>query len=305
MVLQIKKKQGNRIKQRWEDNLFDVFATAILIIALALVAYPLIYVVSASFSSASAVMSGRVVLWPVEPSLLAYQQVLKNAQIMSGYKNSLIYMVLGTGLNLVLTMLCAFCLSRKDFYGRGVVSSLLIFTMFFNGGLIPNYLLMNSLGIMNTIWVMVLPGAMSAWYVILTRSFLQSSIPEDLYESASLDGCSVFGMMLRITVPLSGPILAVIGLYCAVGIWNSYFDAFIYLTKKELYPLQIVLRNVLILNSIDPAMLQDVREIARKQGLTQLLKYAIIVVASAPLLILYPFVQRFFVKGIMIGSLKG
>lgn len=304
-MLQIEKKRNNRIKQRGEDNLFDVIATALLIIALALVAYPLIYVVSASFSSVNAVLSGRVVLWPVEPSLLAYQQVFKNAQIMSGYKNSLIFMLLGTGLNLVMTMLCAFCLSRKDFYGRGVVSSLLIFTMFFNGGLIPNYLLMNSLGILNTIWVMVLPGAMSAWYVILTRSFLQSSIPEDLYESASLDGCSVFGMMTRITIPLSGPILAVIGLYSAVSIWNSYFDAFIYLTKKDLYPLQIVLRNVLIMNSIDPAMLQDVREIARKQGLTQLLKYAIIVVASAPLLILYPFVQRFFVKGIMIGSLKG
>lgn len=302
---QIGKKRKNRIKQRGEDNLFDVITTALLIIALALVAYPLIYVVSASFSSVSAVLSGRVVLWPVEPSLLAYQQVFKNAQIMSGYKNSLIYMLLGTGLNLVMTMLCAFCLSRKDFYGRSIVSSLLIFTMFFNGGLIPNYLLMNSLGILNTVWVMILPGAMSAWYVILTRSFLQSSIPEDLYESASLDGCSVFGMMIRITIPLSGPILAVIGLYCAVGIWNSYFDAFIYLTKKNLYPLQIVLRNILILNSIDPSMLQDVREVARKQGLTQLLKYAIIVVASAPLLIIYPFVQRFFVKGIMIGSLKG
>ncbi len=298
-------KKSTRIRQRWADNVFDICATGLLVVAFALVAYPLIYVVSASFSSVNAVLSGQVVFFPKELSLKAYETVFSNQSIMVGYRNSLIYMALGTGLNIVMTMLCAFCLSRKDFYGRGIVGGLLLFTMFFNGGLIPNYLLMMELKLLNTIWVMVLPGAMSAWYVMLTRSFLQSSIPEDLYESASLDGCSVFGMLLRITLPLSGPIIAVIGLYCAVGIWNSYFDAFIYLTKKELYPLQIALRNILIMNSVDASTMRDVRDLALRKGMINLLKYAVIVVASAPLLVMYPFVQKFFVKGIMIGSVKG
>ncbi len=298
-------KKPRHIRQRWSDNVFDICSTILLLIAFVLVAYPLIYVVSASFSSVSAVMSGRVVFLPKEPTLIAYETVFKNDQIMLGYRNSFIYMALGTSLNIVMTMLCAFCLSRKDFFGRNVVGGLVLFTMFFNGGLIPNYLLMKELRILNTVWVMVLPGAMSAWYVMLARSFLQSTIPEDLYESASLDGCSVPGMLMRITIPLSGPIIAVIGLYCAVGIWNSYFDAFIYLSKKELYPLQIALRNILILNSTEASMARDVRDMAMRKGLQNLLKYAVIVIASAPLLVLYPFVQKFFVKGIMIGSVKG
>ncbi|HML46919.1 MAG TPA: carbohydrate ABC transporter permease, partial [Clostridia bacterium] len=193
----------------------------------------------------------------------------------------------------------------RQFFGRGIASALLIFTMFFNGGLIPNYLLVKSLGLLDTIWAMILPNAMSAWFVILARTFMQSTIPEELYESADLDGCSVYGMLLRIALPLSGSIVAVVGLYCAVGIWNSYFDAFIYLSSKSLYPLQVVLRNILILNQIDNTVVADLRDMATRQGMSNLLKYAVIVVSSAPLLALYPFVQRYFAKGIMIGSLKG
>ncbi len=294
-----------RIRQTAADNVTDGFIYVILLFCLLIVSYPLIYAISASFSSTQAVMSGAVKLWPVSPSLYAYEVVFKNPKIGTGYINSIIYTALGTGLNLVLTMLCAFCLSRKDFYGKGIVGGLLVFTMFFNGGLIPTYLLVKNLSMLNTIWAMILPSAMNAWFVILTRTYLQSSIPDGLYESAELDGCSVFRMLWNITLPLSGPIMAVVALYCAVGIWNGYFDAFLYLTKSSLQPLQIVLRDILLLSKMDSTMVGDVKDLAMRQGLTNLLKYAVIVVSSLPLLMLYPFVQKYFVKGIMIGSLKG
>ena len=211
----------------------------------------------------------------------------------------------GTGVNLVLTTLCAFCLSRKEFYGRSIISGLVLFTMLFNAGLIPNYLLINSLGWLDTIWAIIIPNAMSAWYVILMRSYFENSIPEELFEASGMDGCSVFRQLVSIVIPLSGPIIAVIALYCAVGIWNSYFDAFIYLSDKSKFPLQVVLRNILILNQMDMSAVADLRDMASRQGMSNLLKYAIIVVSSAPLLLLYPFVQKYFVKGIMVGSVKG
>ena len=177
--------------------------------------------------------------------------------------------------------------------------------MLFNAGLIPNYLLIKNLGWLNTIWSLIIPNAMSAWYVILMRSYFSSSISRELFEASSLDGCSVYRQLWSIVLPLSGPIIAVISLYCAVGIWNSYFDAFIYISKKELFPLQVVLRNILILNQVDMTTVADLRDMASRQGMSNLLKYAVIVVSSVPLLVLYPFVQKYFVKGIMIGAVKG
>lgn len=298
-------RRGTRVRQRWDDTLFDVIATLILVFAVSIVAYPLVYVVSASFSSTTAVMAGRVWLFPVEPSLKAYEAVFTYDSIMTGYLNSAIYTVLGTAVNLTLTTLCAFCLSRKDFYGRGVVAGMVLFTMLFNAGLIPNYLLINGLGWLDTTWALIIPNAMNAWYVILMRSYFQNSIPEELFEASGMDGCSVFRQLLSIVIPLSGPIIAVISLYCAVGIWNSYFDAFIYLSDKSRFPLQVVLRNILILNQMDMSAVADLRDMASRQGMSNLLKYAVIVVSSAPLLALYPFVQKYFVKGIMVGSVKG
>lgn len=298
-------RRGTRVRQRWDDTLFDVIATLILVFAVSIVAYPLVYVVSASFSSTTAVMAGRVWLFPVEPSLKAYEAVFTYDSIMTGYLNSAIYTVLGTAVNLTLTTLCAFCLSRKDFYGRGVVAGMVLFTMLFNAGLIPNYLLINGLGWLDTTWALIIPNAMNAWYVILMRSYFQNSIPEELFEASGMDGCSVFRQLLSIVIPLSGPIIAVISLYCAVGIWNSYFDAFIYLSDKSRFPLQVVLRNILILNQLDMSAVADLRDMASRQGMSNLLKYAVIVVSSAPLLALYPFVQKYFVKGIMVGSVKG
>lgn len=295
----------NKIRQRWDDTLFDGIATLILALALLAVAYPLIYVVSASLSSTDAVMAGRVWLLPVEPTLVAYQAVFKYDSIMTGYLNSFIYMAAGTLINLILTTLCAFCLSRKDFYGRGIIGGMVLFTMLFNAGMVPNYLLIKSLKLYDTRWAVILPGAMSAWHVILMRTYFTTSIPEELYEAAGIDGCSVWRQLTGILLPLSGPIMAVIGLYCAVGIWNSYFDAFLYLSDKKLFPLQVALRNILILNQMDMTVTADLRDMATRRGMSNLLKYAVIVVSSLPLLMAYPFVQKYFVKGIMIGSVKG
>lgn len=294
-----------KFEQCSSDKIFNAVIFIFLTLSLLIVLYPIIYVVSASFSSPHAVMSGSIWLLPVEPTLMAYKAVFKNNQIITGYINSFMYMILGTGVNLLFTLLAAYPLSRKKLYGRNIIMGIFVFTMLFSGGLIPTYLIVNKLGIINTIWAMVLPGAMSVWNVIMTRTYLQSTIPEELFECAELDGCSIYRMLWVIVIPLSIPILAVIALYCAVGIWNSYFDALIYLSNAKLYPLQIVLRNILIIGQMDAEMVMDVDVMIRKQGLKYLLKYAVIVMASAPLLILYPFVQKYFIKGIMIGSLKG
>lgn len=299
------RRHRNKLRQSRGDTAFDVLSLFLLSAFTLIVAYPLVYVLSASFSSTESVVAGRVWLWPVEPGLHAYEAVLQNAGILTGFKNAILYTAGSTLLTLVMTMLCGFSLSRKEFYGRNIFSGLILFTMFFSGGLIPTYLLIKELGMLDTIWPLILPNCVWPWFIILARTYMANSIPEELYESASLDGCSVYGMLWYITLPLSGAILAVVALYCAVGNWNSYFDAFIYLSKPEKYPLQVVLRNILILNSMDIGKVADLRNMATRQGMTNLLKYAIIVVSSAPLLLLYPFVQKYFVKGVMVGSVKG
>lgn len=294
-----------RTQRSTEDRVFNGVVYLFLALCLLVVAYPLVFVVSASFSSPQAVVSGRVWLFPVDPTLIAYKAIFSNSQIVTGYYNSLIYAAGGMVVNLVFTVLAAYPLSRKQLYGRSVFMGIFVFTMLFSGGLIPTYLVVGWVGIMNTRWAMIIPSALSVWNVVLVRTYFQSNVPEELYQSAELDGCSIYRMLWVIVIPLSGPILAVIALYCAVSSWNSYFDAYIYLSRNKLFPLQIVLRNILIMNQIDPSMVVDVREISRRQGMINLLKYSVIVVASLPLLILYPFVQKYFIKGILIGSLKG
>ena len=296
----------NKVRQSRGDVAFDCVITAFLIFAVIVVAYPLIYVVSASLSSTDAVMGGRVWLLPVEFSLEAYKTTFKYESIMTGYVNSLIYTVSGTIVSLILTTLCAYCLSKAAFFGRKLISFLVLFTMLFNAGLVPNYLLINNtLKWGNTIWALIIPNAMSAWHVILVRTYFENSIPAELFEAGDIDGCSVFCQLISIALPMSGPILAVIALYTAVGLWNGYFDALIYISDKEMFPLQLVLRNILILNSMDMTTSVDLREMASRQGMYNLLKYAVIVVSSLPLLLMYPFVQKYFVKGIMVGSVKG
>ena len=297
--------KASRIRQGLDDKLFDAVIYVLLTLALALVLYPLIYVVSASFSSYSAVASGKVVLWPVEPGMLAYDAVFRNPRIMIGYRNSLIYTLIGTALNVIMALLAAFPLSRRDLFGKRFVNVFFVFTMFFSGGIIPYFLLIkDTLHLYDTPLAVILPTMMSVWYVLLTRTYIQSSIPEELIESAELDGCTVFGILLRIIIPLSKPIMAVVALYCAVGIWSSFFEAFIFIRNQRLMPLQVVLRDLLILANLGQDLLTDAKIMAQRMAMRNLLKYAIIVVSSAPLLIMYPFVQKYFVKGIMIGSLK-
>ena len=300
------KSRAVKIRRNWDDLSFDALNFILLTFALLVVIYPLIYVISASFSSYSAVASGRVVIWPVEPSMMAYDAVFRNPRIMIGYRNSLLYAIVGTFLNVVMAMLAAFPLSRREIFGKRFLNLFFVFTMFFSGGLIPYFLLVkDTLRLYDTPLAIILPTMMNVWYVLLTRTYIQSSIAEELIESAELDGCSVFGILWRIIVPLSKPIMAVIALYCAVAVWSSFFEAFIFIRSNEYMPLQVILRDLLILANLGQDMLQDAKSMAQRMAMRNLLKYAIIVVSSAPLLIMYPFVQRHFVKGIMIGSLKG
>lgn len=299
------KERPKHIKESLGDRIFMVIVYIFLSLALVIVLYPLIYVVSASFSSSAAIRSGEVWLYPVDITLQGYKAVFDNYQIMTGFLNSFIYTIAGTAVNLAMTMLCAYPLSRKEFYGRGLITGIFVFTMYFGGGLVPSYMLINNLGMLNTRWAMIIPTAMSVWNVIIARTYLSSTIPDALFEAAELDGCTEFQFFLKVVIPLSAPIIAVLALYYGVGNWNSYFNAMIYLKDSSLFPLQVVLRNILILGDIDMTKVQDVDALVQKQGLADLLKYAVIVVASVPVMCIYPFVQKYFVKGVMIGSIKG
>lgn len=287
------------------DIIFTILIYAFLVFSLLIVLYPLLFVVSASISEPRAVMSGKVWLLPVNPTFMGYQAVFKNPNILTGFANTLFYTVVGTVVNIFLTVLAAYPLSLKEFRIRKHIMSLLVFTMLFSGGLIPSYMLVRNLGMVNTRWAMIIPAAMSVWNVILTRTYFQTTIPEQLRESAKLDGCDDFRYLYKILVPLSGPIIAVVSLYYAVDHWNTYFDALIYLQSGKLYPLQIILRDILILNSVKAEMTIEVDKLARTLGLMSVVKYALIVVASVPILVLYPFIQKYFIKGVMVGSLKG
>ena len=297
-------RRGTRIRESRVDRVFLTLIVIFLTFVLISVVYPLIFIVSSSFSSTSAVIAGRVWLFPVEPSLLGYQAVFEHRSVMIGYANSAVYTFFGTIINVVLTVCIAFPLSRSDFFGRNFLMMTLVFTMLFSGGLIPLYLVVLKLGLMNTRWAMLLPEALVVWFVIIARTYFQTSIPDELAEAASIDGCRDTYFVWAVVLPLSKPIVAVLTLMYAVAHWNRYFHALMFLSSERLYPLQIVLRNILILNQTQE-MAVEVSEELMRQGLADLMKFSLIVVASAPVLALYPFVQRYFIKGIMIGSLKG
>ncbi|MCM3746869.1 carbohydrate ABC transporter permease [Paenibacillus pasadenensis] len=293
------------IREPLTDRLFVGSIYFILSLVTIVVSYPLIYIVSASFSAPSAVISGKVWLLPVDPTLVAYKAILQSPKLLAGFGNSLFYTVAGTMVSLVLSLLLAYPLSRRDLVGRGPIMFYLAVTLVIGGGLIPMYLTVKYFGMLDTRWAMIIPGAISVWQVIIARTFFQTTIPDELSEAAEMDGSSDFRFFWQMVIPLSKPIIAVMGLMYAVGMWNSYFDALIYLNDSKLFPLQLVLRSILVMNQVDPEMMRDAQQMIQAQGLSTLLKYSLIVVASAPVLILYPFVQRFFIKGIMIGSLKG
>ncbi|NOU93982.1 ABC transporter permease subunit [Paenibacillus sp. LMG 31456] len=287
------------------DRWFDTINICILTLVLIIVLYPLIYVVSASISNPLLVLQGKVWLWPKELSFEAYKRVFQNADIMVGYRNTILYTVVGTCVNIVMTTAGAYPLSRRDFYGRNVIMAFFVFTMFFSGGIIPTYLVIKSLGIINTFWVMILPGAVSVFNLIIMRTFFQNTIPLELQESAFMDGSTNIRILVSIVLPLSMPIIAVLILYYAVSHWNAFFNALIYLSDRQQYPLQLFLRELLIQNQMDEMMSGDSQSMIEQQNLAEGLKYAIIVVSSLPVLILYPFLQKYFEKGIMIGAIKG
>jgi ABC-type glycerol-3-phosphate transport system permease component len=292
----------SNIRDSGRDIIFISVVTAIVTIILLAVLYPLVYVVSASISSGEAVMNGRVVLFPVDLSTDGYRMVFDDPNILIGFRNSLVYMALGTTINMIMTTLLAFPLSRKKLPGRNAVMFFVAFTMFFSGGLIPTFLIVDKLGLVDTLWVMVIPNAISTFNLIIMRTYFQNSLPEELFESAALDGCGNFRFLIRIALPLSKPILAVLVLYYAVGHWNSYFNALIYLRSTERISLQLALRNILLANQISTSATEGASELARI-GLT--VKYAVIVISSLPMVVLYPFIQKYFIKGIMVGAIKG
>ncbi|TDF92716.1 carbohydrate ABC transporter permease [Paenibacillus piri] len=293
------------LKESSGDRLFNYINYAMMTLVFIVVLYPIVFIVSSSFSSKEAVSAGQVLLWPVNFSLEGYEAVFRDRSVLHSFGMSVFYTVAGTTINVLVTVLAAYPLSRKDLAGRNGVMALFAFTMFFGGGLIPNYLLVKSLGLLNTPWALLLPSALSIWNMIITRTYFNATIPDELLEAAQMDGCNDFKFLWKVVLPLSGPIVAVISLLYGVEHWNQYFNALLYLKDPGLYPLQLVLREILIRSQASMDMIADSKQAAELAGLSELLKYSLIVVATIPLMAVYPFVQRYFVKGVMIGALKG
>jgi len=294
----------NTIARTKADKVFETINVIILSLVLVIILYPLIFVVVASVSDPLRVLQGEVWLWPKGLNLESYKLVFSHSQIMIGYRNTLFYTLLGTLINLVMTTLGAYPLSRRDFRARSFFTFLFTFTMFFSGGMIPTYLVVKQLGLLDKIWAMLLPGAVSVWNMTIMRNYFQTSIPFELQESAMIDGCGNLSLLIRIVLPLSVPIIAVMVIFYGVGHWNSYFNALIYLTDQNKYPLQLVLRSILMKEETSEMIAAD-DSVIRRQMMAEILKYAAIIVSSVPVLLLYPFLQKYFVHGIMVGALKG
>ena len=304
MINQKALKQPARIRDSIGDRIFIFFVYLFLVVVLLIVLYPMVYIVSASFSNPLAVTAGEVWLFPVDFSLRGYEVTFQNPQIVTGYLNSLFYTVAGTFISVVLTVFVAYPLSRRDLYGSNVLMFLITFTLIFSGGLIPTYLVVKDLGMIDKRWALLIPQAVAAFQVIIARTFFRAAIPDELVEAAELDGCNDLQFLWSVVLPLSKPIIAVLALMYAVAQWNGYFDALIYLKSSDLQPLQLVLRNILILNTTSSGTM-DPAAMAQRRQLADLLKYCLVVVGSVPVLLIYPFVQRYFVKGMLIGSIKG
>jgi len=300
------------IKRSKADLVFDIVNTTMMVLFLFIMLYPLYFVIIVSFSDIKQVGLGNVYLWPKGFTLEAYQHVFVNKQIWVGYRNTILYTVGGTLYHLFLMVPLAYAMSKKEMFGRKFLSWVYIVTMYFSGGLIPSYLLNKNLGLIGNPLVMIV-GGVSAYNMIVTRTYFQTSVSKELLEASYIDGANEFRAFRQIVLPLSKPILAVMALYAAVSKWNSYFEAMIYLTKPDYAPLQLVLRDILIAskqmltdeNLINRLSEEERMSLERKAELAEAMKYAVVFIGSAPLLIMYPFIQKYFTKGVMIGSLKG
>ncbi|MEF3311970.1 carbohydrate ABC transporter permease [Paenibacillus sp. GYB004] len=296
------------IRESWSDRVFNLINKLFLLGVLIAVLYPIIYVISASISDPVYVNQGKMWLFPRGITFEGYKRVFQNPEIWSGYRNTVLYTLGGTFINLLFTVPAAYALSRKDLLGRGPMMGLIVFTMFFGGGLVPTFLLVSELGMLNTVWALVIPNAVAVYNLIICRTFFQMNIPRELQESAEIDGCSNTMLFIKIVLPLSAPIIAVMALYYGVAHWNSYFSAIIYLKDRSLYPLQLILREILVQNQMSDAMLMtgdDMEAMAKQARIADIIKYAVMIVSSLPIIIVYPFMQRFFMKGVLIGSVKG
>jgi|LSQX01.2.fsa_nt_gb putative aldouronate transport system permease protein len=287
-----------------EGRIFEIINNTLLFGILLIVLYPLIYVASSSLSNPVYIANGDVWLMPRDFTFNAYKRVFANSDIITGYRNSIIYTILGTTINLILTSFGAYALSRKDLVGRNFFTIMFAFTMFFSGGMIPTFLVVRDLGLIDSMWSLILPTAVSVWNMVIMRTYFQNSIPYELQEAGFIEGFSDIGVFTRIVLPLSKPIIAVMVLYYGVTHWNSYFQALMYISDRSKYPLQLFLRHILLLSQMSE--MNDMGASMSDQILeSESIRYAVIVVASVPVLMLYPFVQKYFVKGIMVGSIKG
>lgn len=298
------------IKNTGGDKLFMVFVYIFLIISLVIVAYPLLYIVSASISDPNAVNSGEMLLIPQGITFDGYKTILENTALWRGYGNTIFYTFLGTSINLFVTIPAGYALSRPNFYGKSAFTKFMMITMFISGGLIPSYLLVTRMGLNNTVWALVLPNAASVYNLIVTRTFFQSSIPNEIEEAAVMDGASYFRRFFSIILPLSKPIISVMALFYGIGHWNQYFSSLLYISDRKKYPLQMILREILVLQDLSSNPSQQITgELAEliysQQQLGQVIKYGVMIVSTLPLILIYPFLQKYFVKGVMIGSLKG
>lgn len=296
-----------RAKRIDPDKVFELTNKALVWFFILIILYPLIYIVSASFSDPYFVNSGQMWLWPKGFTTEGYQRIFQSKEILLGYRNTVMYTLLGTFINLAVTLPAAYALSRADLVGKKIIMGLFVFTMFFDGGLIPTYMLVRDLGMINTVWSMVLPAAASIWNIIVTMTFFKMNIPKGLEEAAEIDGASHLRIFFQLIIPLSAPIIAVMALFYGVGHWNQYFGALIYLQDRALWPLQLFLREILIQQKMMTELMQQrgvVEALQEHARIADVIKYAVMIISSAPLLIVYPFLQRFFVKGMMIGSIK-
>ncbi len=301
--------KNTHIREVWQDRLFHIFNQILFVIILFIVIYPLYFIVIASFSDPSAVLNGEVVFWPKDVSLIGYSAIMEYTRIWRGYMWSIIYTVVGTALSVTLTMLLAYALSCQ-FVGKKLINWLVVFTMFFSGGLIPTFLTMKNLGLYNRPLIMILMGAISVWNTMIARTFIQTSLPQGLYEAAQIDGASHARYFFQIVLPLSSTIIAVLCVYYAVGRWNDYFTALIYLKNTEYWPLQTVLRQILATLTISgsdyaEALGDDFANASEAQRIANSVKYCSIIISTVPAVVLYIFLQDYFVKGVMIGSIKG
>lgn len=296
--------KGTKIKLSRGDIIFNVIIYTIAVILILVTLYPMYFILIASISDATKVSGGQIMFLPQDVSLKAYRQLAEYSQLWVGYRNTILYAIVGTLITVAVNIPVSYALSRKKLFGRNFFTFFYLIPMFFTGGLIPTYLAVQKFGLLDNFWVMVLPFSVVPYYIIVGRTFFTNSIPDELWEAAQLDGCGYLGFFFKIVLPLSKAILAVIALWAAVGQWNSYFNALIYLRNDALQPLQLVLRNILISNQTISSMSSGAAAVEAKQ-MADLIKYAVIVVSSAPIMCMYPFVQKYFNQGVMVGSVKG